>query len=128
LLEGSASNVFGQTVGEIAASARWTDPEVIRPVERAYAPDGGVAILRGNLAPRGAVVKKSAVAREMWVHRGPARVFDSMEDAIEAVRENAIAKGSVIVMLLVLNGRQGKLETPILEDSELMLLPPISGG
>lgn len=98
LLERRNTNVYDQTLGDIAASARWTDQEVIRPLERAYAPDGGVAILGGNLAPRGAVVKKSAVAQEMWVHHGPARVFDSMEDAIAAVREDSIAKGSVIVI------------------------------
>ena len=98
LLDGNTASVYGQTLREVADRARWSDPEVIRPVERAYAPDGGVAILGGNLAPRGAVVKKSAVAPEMWVHRGPARVFDSMEDAIAAVRENSIAEGSVIVI------------------------------
>lgn len=98
LIDGTARSVSGQSIGEIAAAAAWLDHDIIRPVDRPFKPDGGLAILHGSLAPEGAVVKKSAVAPAMLEHRGPAVVFESMEDAIAAVRENLVLEGSVIVI------------------------------
>ena len=98
LLEKDALTVSGRTIGEIAAAAEWRDRGVIRPMEEPFAPEGGIAILYGNLAPGGAVVKKSAVRREMWVHRGPAKVYDSMEAAVAGVKEGQVAPGSVVVI------------------------------
>lgn len=74
------------------------DPTIIRPVEEPYSKTGGIAVLKGNLAKDGAVVKQSAVAKEMLVHTGPARVFNSEEEAIEAIRSNKIVKGDVVVI------------------------------
>jgi dihydroxy-acid dehydratase len=71
---------------------------VIRPLDDPYSQEGGIAILRGNLAPDGAVVKQSAVAREMLVHRGPARVFDSEDEAFDAITGGRINKGDVVVI------------------------------
>ncbi len=93
-----ARTVTGKTVAENLASARVADPEVIRPVDRPYHRQGGLAILFGNLAPEGCVVKQSAVCEAMQVHEGPARVFDSEEAATEAVMSGAIHKGDVIVI------------------------------
>jgi len=97
LLEEQRS-VSGYTLTEIAAAARWSDPEVIRPLDRPHKPDGGVAVLRGNLAPGGAVVKTAAVRREMWRFQGPALCFDSMEEAVEAVTGRQVPEGSVVVI------------------------------
>lgn len=98
LLDGSLPTVTGGTVAENAAMAVNLDPTVIRPVSNPYSPTGGIAVLRGNLAPEGSVVKRSAVADKMLVHSGPARVFDSEDDAIESIYENKIKKGDVVVI------------------------------
>jgi dihydroxy-acid dehydratase len=74
------------------------NPEVIRPIENPYSESGGIAILKGNLAPDSGVVKRSAVAPEMLKHEGPARVFDCEEDAIEAIKGGKIVKGDVVVI------------------------------
>ena len=90
--------VTGKTVGENIADAVNKNPEVIRPVENPYSETGGIAILRGNLAPGSAVVKRSAVVPEMLKHEGPARVFDCEEDAIAAIKGNKIVAGDVVVI------------------------------
>jgi len=90
--------VTGKTVGENIENARIEDNEVIRSVENPYSTTGGIAVLRGNIAPDGAVVKKSAVAPEMLVHKGTARVFDSEEVAIEAIYQGRIIKGDVVII------------------------------
>ena len=74
------------------------DPEVIRPIDNPYTPTGGLAVLKGNLAPDGSVVKRSAVVDEMLVHEGPARVFDCEEDAIDAIKSGKIVEGDVVVI------------------------------
>ena len=86
LLHTECMTVTGKTVGENIAGAVNKDPEVIRPIDNPYTPTGGLAVLKGNLAPDGSVVKRSAVVDEMLVHEGPARVFDCEEDAIEAIK------------------------------------------
>ncbi len=88
----------GKTVGENIKNCRNMDPEVIRPIENPYSETGGIAILKGNLAPDSGVVKRSAVAPEMLKHSGPARVFDCEEDAIEAIKNGKIVKGDVVVI------------------------------
>ncbi len=98
LIKSGALTVSGQTIGEIADAARWSDPNVIHSMDDPIRPDGGLAILWGSLAPEGAVVKKSAATPKMWVHEGPARVFDSMEAATEAVEAGHVEPGSVIVI------------------------------
>lgn len=98
LLHQDSMTVSGKTVGEIAAEAEWPDQDVIRPVENAHSPQGGLATLWGSLAPGGAVVKRSAASPKMWVHEGPARVFDAMEDAVAAVQRGEITPGSVVVI------------------------------
>jgi len=98
LLDGDALTVSGSTVAELARAAAWPDQTVIRPLDNPVRPEGGLSILKGNLAPDGAVVKKSAVKTEMWVHRGPALVFHSMEESIIALREGRIKEGSVLVI------------------------------
>ena len=90
--------VTGHSIGENYADATNWNEEVIRPIDRPYDQTGGIAVLKGNLAPEGAVVKRSAVAPEMLVHRGPARVFDSEEEAIAAIYERRIVKGDVVVI------------------------------
>ena len=90
--------VTGKTVGENIAGAVNKDPEVIRPIDNPYTPTGGLAVLKGNLAPDGSVVKRSAVVDEMLVHEGPARVFDCEEDAIEAIKGGKINPGDVVVI------------------------------
>jgi len=87
-----------QTLGENIADAEIRDPEVIRPLPQAYSERGGLAILFGNLAPDGAVVKAAGVDPEMLVHRGPARVFDSMDDASSAILSSRINPGDVVVI------------------------------
>ena len=98
LLDRSALTCTGQTIGENIAQAKNKNPEVIRPADNPYSKTGGIAVLRGNLAPDGCVVKRSAVAEEMLVHTGPARVFDSEEEAISAIYAGEIKKGDVVVI------------------------------
>ncbi len=98
LLNLGAGTVSGKSVAEIIADSRVLDKEVIHPVSDAYSPRGGIAILFGNLAPEGAVVKSAAVAPEMMVHQGPARVFDSEEEATAAIMSDSIKSGEVIVI------------------------------
>jgi len=98
LMDGSALSVAGGTVGEAVAGARVADSDVIRPLDRAYHATGGLAVLFGNLAPHGAVVKEGAVAPEMLRHSGPARVFDGERDAVAAIAEGVIAAGAVVVI------------------------------
>ncbi len=90
--------VTGKTVGENIENAVNKNPEVIRPVENPYSQTGGIAVLKGNLAPDSGVVKRSAVVPEMMVHEGPARVFDCEEDAIEAIKGGKIVAGDVVVI------------------------------
>jgi dihydroxy-acid dehydratase len=98
LLHLEARSVTGKDLGSIVQEAPWRDREIIRPMTNPRRSDGGVTILRGNLAPDGALVKKSAVEEKMWVHQGPARVFNSMEAAIQAVKDDLIKAGSVMVI------------------------------
>ena len=90
--------VTGKTVGENIKDAVNKDTKVIRPVEDPYSKTGGIAVLKGNLAPDSGVVKRSAVVPEMMVHEGPARVFDCEEDAIEAIKGGKIVAGDVVVI------------------------------
>ncbi len=90
--------VTGKTVGENIKGCANKDPEVIRPLDNPYSKTGGLAVLKGNLAPEGSVVKRSAVAAEMMVHEGPARVFDCEEDAIAAIKGGKIVAGDVVVI------------------------------
>jgi dihydroxy-acid dehydratase len=90
--------VTGKTVGENIAGCVNKNPEVIRPIENPYSEIGGIAVLKGNLAPDTGVVKRSAVVPEMMVHEGPARVFDCEEDAIEAIKGGKIVAGDVVVI------------------------------
>ncbi len=98
LLNLDCMTVTGRTMGENIASCFNRNPEVIRPVDNPYSTTGGIAILKGNLAPDSGVVKRSAVAPEMLVHEGPARVFDCEEDAIEAIKGGRIVAGDVVVI------------------------------
>ena len=98
LLNTDCLTVSGKTIGECIATAYNRDPEVIRTVDNAYSKTGGLAVLSGNLAPDGSVVKRSAVVPEMLVHEGPARVFDSEEDAIAAIKGGKIVEGDVVVI------------------------------
>ncbi|MDD7739999.1 MAG: dihydroxy-acid dehydratase [Lachnospiraceae bacterium] len=98
LLHTECMTATGKTVGENIAGCVNKNPEVIRPVENPYSKTGGIAVLKGNLAPDTAVVKRSAVVPEMLVHEGPARVFDCEEDAIEAIRGGKIVAGDVVVI------------------------------
>jgi len=98
LLHTECMTVTGKTVGENIEGAVNKDPEVIRPIDNPYTPTGGLAVLKGNLAPDGSVVKRSAVVDEMLVHEGPARVFDCEEDAIEAIKGGKINPGDVVVI------------------------------
>ena len=88
----------GKTVGENISGCINKNPEVIRPVENPYSQTGGIAVLKGNLAPDSGVVKRSAVVPEMMVHEGPARVFDCEEDAIAAIKGGKIVAGDVVVI------------------------------
>ena len=90
--------VSGKTVGENIEGCVNKNPEVIRPIENPYSETGGLAVLRGNLAPDGGVVKRSAVCEQMMVHEGPARVFDCEEDAITAIKSGKIVAGDVVVI------------------------------
>ncbi len=98
LLELDCLTVTGRTVGENIAGCENQDPAVIRPIENPYSETGGIAVLRGNLAPEGSVVKRSAVAPEMLVHEGPARVFECEEDAQAAINAGDIHPGDVVVI------------------------------
>ena len=98
LLHTECMTVTGSTIGENIAGAVNRNPEVIRPVDRPYSKTGGLAVLKGNLAPDGSVVKRSAVVEEMMVHQGPARVFDCEEDAIAAIKGGKIVAGDVVVI------------------------------
>ena len=98
LLNTDCMTVTGKTIGENIAHAYNRNPEVIRPVENPYSKTGGLAVLKGNLAPDGSVVKRSAVVEEMMVHEGPARVFDCEEDAIAAIKGGKIVAGDVVVI------------------------------
>ena len=98
LLNLDCMTVTGKTVGENIKDAVNKNEEVIRPVSNPYSKTGGLAVLRGNLAPDGSVVKRSAVVEEMMVHEGPARVFDCEEDAIDAIKSGKIVKGDVVVI------------------------------
>ena len=98
LLNTDCMTVTGKTVGENIKNAVNKNPEVIRPVDNPYSKTGGLAVLKGNLAPDGGVVKRSAVVDEMMVHEGPARVFDCEEDAIAAIKGGKIVAGDVVVI------------------------------
>ena len=98
LLHTDCMTVTGKTVGENIKDARNRNPEVIRPIDNPYSKTGGLAVLKGNLAPDGSVVKRSAVVEEMLVHEGPARVFDCEEDAIDAIKGGKIVAGDVVVI------------------------------
>jgi dihydroxy-acid dehydratase len=98
LMDGSALSVAGGTVGEAVAAAQVVDESVIRSLDDPWHATGGLAVLFGNLAPHGAVVKEGAVAEEMLRHRGPARVFESEADAVAAIAARDITDGSVVVI------------------------------
>ena len=98
LLNTDVMTVTGKTMGENLEGVVNRDPETIRPIDRPYSADGGIAVLKGNLAPEGCVVKRSAVAPEMMTHQGPARVFDCEDDAIEAIYAGKIVPGDVVVI------------------------------
>ena len=98
LLHTDCMTVTGKTVGENIEGCVNRNPEVIRPIEHPYSENGGLAVLKGNIAPDGSVVKRSAVVPEMLVHEGPARVFECEEDAIEAIKGGKIVAGDVVVI------------------------------
>ena len=98
LLNTECITVTGKTIGENIYNCENKNPDVIRPVENPYSETGGIAVLRGNLAPDGSVVKRSAVLPEMLVHEGPAKVFDCEEDAQKAINDGKIVAGDVVVI------------------------------
>ncbi|PMP63680.1 MAG: dihydroxy-acid dehydratase [Caldimicrobium thiodismutans] len=98
LIDTSCLTVSGKTIGEIIEKAENRNPEVLRPIENPYAYEGGIAVLYGNLSPEGAVVKTSAVLPEMMRHTGPARVYNSEEEAYEAILSGKIRPGDVVVI------------------------------
>ena len=98
LLHTECMTVTGKTVGENIKDCVNLNPKVIRPIDNPYSQTGGLAVLKGNLAPDGGVVKRSAVVEEMMVHEGPARVFDCEEDAIAAIKGGKIVEGDVVVI------------------------------
>lgn len=98
LINTDCMTVTGKTVGENIAGCINKDPETIRPIDNPYSETGGIAVLKGNLAPDRCVVKRSAVAPEMLCHKGPARVFDSEEEAIKVIYEGGIKAGDVVVI------------------------------
>jgi dihydroxy-acid dehydratase len=103
LVDGKLANpdvmtVTGETLGKNLESAEVTNYDVIRPLNNPYSPVGGIAIIRGNLAPDGAVVKQSAVDPTMLKNKGPARVFDSEEEAVEAILDGKIKPGNIVVI------------------------------
>lgn len=98
LLNEDCMTVTGKTIGEAVAGAQNKNTDVIRPLDNPYSRTGGLAVLKGNLAPDGSVVKRSAVVPEMMKHEGPARVFDCEEDAIAAIKGGKIVEGDVVVI------------------------------
>lgn len=98
LIDQDVPTVSGLKVGDIIRDRKILNPDVIRGIDAPYSQSGGIAVLRGNLAPDGAVVKKAGVAPEMLYHKGPARVFDSEEEAVAVINSGAIKKGDVIVI------------------------------
>ena len=98
LLNTECMTVTGKTLGENIKGCMNLNPEVIRPMDNPYSATGGLAVLKGNLAPDGSVVKRSAVVEEMMVHEGPARVFECEEDAIAAIKGGKIVAGDVVVI------------------------------
>ena len=98
LLKTDLITATGKTVGENIANAVNRDPETIRPIDNPYSETGGIAVLKGNIAPDGSVVKRSAVVPEMMVHSGPARVFECEDDAIVAIKSGKIVAGDVVVI------------------------------
>jgi dihydroxy-acid dehydratase len=98
LLDTDLLTVTGHSLGENIRGARSLDQRIIRSVENPFASEGGIAVLKGTLAPEGAVVKQSAVAAEMMVYKGPARVFDSEDQAIGGLLDGAISTGDVVVI------------------------------
>jgi dihydroxy-acid dehydratase len=98
LLDTSVMTVTGQTMAQNLVGHVNRNPEVIRPLDAPFSPKGGIAVLKGNLAPDGCVVKRAAVSEAMMVHEGPARVFDSEEDAIDAIYNRRIVEGDVVVI------------------------------
>lgn len=98
LINTDCMTVTGKTVGENIAGCINKDPETIRPIDNPYSETGGIAVLKGNLAPGRCVVKRSAVAPEMLCHKGPARVFDSEEEAIKVIYDGGIKAGDVVVI------------------------------
>ena len=98
LLRLDGITVTGKSMKENIRAAVNRDPEIIRPIENPFLPNGGIAVLKGNLAPDTGIVKRSAVAPEMMQHEGPARVFDCEEDAIEAIKSGRIHEGDVVVI------------------------------
>lgn len=98
LLHTECMTVTGKTLGENIEGCENLNPEVIRPIDNPYSETGGLAVLKGNIAPDGSVVKRSAVVPEMLVHEGPARVFECEEDAIKAIKDGMIVAGDVVVI------------------------------
>lgn len=98
MLKTDIPTVTGKTVAENIKNCKITDSDVIRPLDNPYSPTGGIAVLKGNLAPDGAVVKRSAVAEEMLSHKGPAKVYNSEDEAIAAIYGGEIEKGDVIII------------------------------
>ena len=98
LLNTDLITATGKTVGENIKGCENKNPEIIRPIDDPYMKTGGIAVLRGNIAPDSCVVKRSAVVPEMMVHEGPARVFDCEEDAIDAIKSGKIVEGDVVVI------------------------------
>ena len=101
LLNTDLITATGKTVGENIKGCENKNPEIIRPIDDPYMKTGGIAVLRGNIAPDSCVVKRSAVVPEMMVHEGPARVFDCEEDAIDAIKSGKIVEGDVVVIRYV---------------------------
>ena len=98
LIKTDIMTVTGKTIAENIKYAKNRNPEILRPIENPYSSTGGIAILFGNLAPDGTVVKRSACAKELMKHSGPARVFDDEKDAMEAVQSRKIKAGDVVVI------------------------------
>ncbi len=98
LLHTDCMTVTGRTVGENIRGCENKDPQVIRPIDSPYSETGGLAVLTGNLAPDGSVVKRSAVVAEMMVHEGPAKIFESDEEACQAILGGKIKSGDVVVI------------------------------
>ncbi len=98
LINTKLMTVTGKTIGENIKNAVNKNPEILRPIDNPYSPNGGIAILFGNLAPNGCVVKRSACAPELMKHSGPARVFNSEEDVFAAIQKGKINKGDVVVI------------------------------